>query len=487
MIKKPNVVIFCTDHQRADFLGCAGHPLINTPNLDRLAARGVRYENLYVTNTVCMPSRASILTGTYPCRHTVTTNGFNLPTHQKTIAHVLRDAGYHTMVVGRTHVVCTKPRPKYSKTDFYGFSQCAHAQVYCGNTDPGNDYLLWIKEEHPEHYDDIAFANRKSDDDLSGSRTKVPQELSMNSWVVGKSLEFIREHREKSPEQPFFLWAGTWDPHSPYRAPEPWGSMYNPADISVPAQMKEEIESFPLEMRRLAINAPHIKYKVPLEQLVRNNIAMYMGMISHIDDQLGRLLDGLDKMGLTDDTIILFISDHGDMMGEHWFFGKSLYFYDGALKMPGIIAGPGIPLGKVFEGLAESVDLMPTLLELAAVPVPAEVQGKSWCPAIRGDGAAVHRNVYTEFQHFKLSDPDHVFADEPKDEHVFSLFDGRYRIVCFKDRLYGQLFDFEADPGNHRNRWDDPEYANVKTEMQNKLLNRLMSNLTQPDTRIADW
>lgn len=485
MDRKPNIIIFCTDHQRADFLSCAGHPLIKTPNLDRLAARGVRYSNLYVQNTVCMPSRASILTGTYPCRHTITSNGFNLPEHHKTIAHVLRDAGYHTMAVGRTHIICTQPRPEYSKTDFYGFSQCAHAQVYCGDTDPDNDYLAWIREKHPEYYDDIAFANRKPDRDLSGSRTKVPQELSMNSWVVGKSLDFIRGHQEKSQDQPFLLWAGTWDPHSPYRAPEPWGSMYNPDDIELPVMLEDELASFPEEMKRLAMKEnPN---KVPLKQLIKNNIAMFMGMISHIDDQLGRLLDGLDEMGLTDNTIILFTSDHGDMMGEHWFFGKYLFFYDGALKVPGIMAGPGISQGQVFDGLAESVDLMPTLLDLANVPAPPQVQGKSWSPAMHGDNSVVHQDVYTEFQYFKLPDPDNVWANPPQDEYVFSLFDGRYRIVYYKDRDYGQLFDSVKDPDHHINFWNDPEYAGVKNEMQTKLLNRLMNNLAQPDTRLAGW
>ena len=385
MGKKPNIVIFCTDHQRADYLGCIGHPLIKTPNLDRLAERGALFENLYVQGTVCMPSRASIMTGTYSCRHGVSSNGYNLPNDKTTIAHTLRDAGYHTMAVGRTHVVCTQPRPEYSKTDFYGFSQCTHAQVYCGDTDPHNDYLSWIKEEHSEYYDEVAFINRKGHaEDFMGSRTKVPEELSMNSWVAGKSLEFIEGHQKKAPAQPFLLWAGTWDPHSPYRAPEPWGSMYNPDDVSIPAQTAEELEAYPEELKRLTVYEFHKNPDMPMEKVWQKTKAMYMGMVSHIDDQFGKLLDGLEEMGIADDTIILFTSDHGDMMGEHWFVGKRLFFYDGALKVPGIMAGPGIPKGKRISKLAETVDLMPTLLDLADVPTPPNVQGKSWVPVMNG-------------------------------------------------------------------------------------------------------
>jgi arylsulfatase A-like enzyme len=412
----------------------------------------------------------------------VTNNGYDLSKRHTTIANAFRDAGYHTMAVGRTHLICTQPRPKYSKTDFYGFSQSSHAQVYCADTDPDNDYLSWIKEEHPEYYDAIAFANHHLDDDMMGSRTEVPEELSMNSWVVGRSLEFIRKHREKSLNQPFLLWAGTWDPHGPYRAPEPWGSMYNPDDIPLPAQTEEEFEAFPEVLKNLATKNP----EPHMGKIWKNTIAMYMGMVSHIDDQLGRFLDGLEEMKLSDNTIVLFTSDHGDMLGEHWFVGKRLFFYDGALKVPGIMAGPGIPKGKRLKGLAESVDLMPTLLDLAGgILTPPEVQGKSWVPVMDGADSVLHDDAYTEFQFH--GNPAGKPENESQNEHAFSIFDGRYRIVCFKNRLYGQLFDFSNDPGNHINRWNDPEYAQIKQEMQNRLMNRLMSNLSQPDTRLSDW
>ncbi len=481
MSKRPNIVMFCTDHQRADYLGCAGHPLIKTPNLDRLAARGVRYENLYIQNTVCMPSRASILTGTYPCRHGVTSNGYNLTEKSKTIAETLHDAGYHTMAVGRTHLVCTRPRPDYPKSDFFGFDQCTHAQVYCGDTDPHNDYLAWVKEEHPEYYEEIAFCNRKPAPDMFGAYTEVPEELSMNSWVVGRSLDFIKEHNDRKKDQPFFLWAGTWDPHSPYRAPEPWGSMYDPEDIPIPVKSMEELEGYPPELKRLAHTEFRRNPEVPIDEAIKKGVAIYMGMVSHIDDQLGRLLDGLEEMGIIDDTIILFTSDHGDMLGEHWFLAKLLYFYNGVLKVPGIMAGPGVPQGKCLDGLAETVDLMPTLLDLAGVEIPPSVQGKSWLPVLNGEDKVLHNETYTEHQYFAYPE------NEPMNEHVFSIFDGRYRIVYFKGRTYGQLFDLEKDPDCLINQWDNPDYAEVKAKLEKQLMNRIMDNLTRYDARQDQW
>lgn len=485
MERQPNIVVFCTDHQRADYLSCAGNDLIKTPNLDRLAASGTRFENLYVQSTVCMPSRASIITGTYPCRHGVVDNGYDLPRTYKTFADVLGENGYHTMAVGRTHFICTQPRPEYPKSGFYGFDECLHAQVYCADTDPDNDYLKWVQSEHPEYYERIAFANRKLEKEVMGAHTDVPQELSMTSWVVEQSLNLIGKHTTAKPEQPFLLWAGTWDPHSPFRAPEPWGSMYDPEAIPDIKHIKEELEAYPESMKYHLLKSWHLNPDAPLTEILKNTIAMFMGMISHIDDQLGKLLDYLNENKLLDNTVIMFTSDHGDMLGEHGFIGKRIFFYDGALNVPGIIAGPGVAKGKVSSALVESVDIMPTLLDLAGVEKPQSVQGKSWLPLFNGQEDKIHDDVYTEFQYHqnKVGEPANINYNET----VYSIYDGRYRIVCFKDREYGQLFDFYKDPQNHNNLWDVPKYENVKHQMQTKLLERIMANLQQPDTRLAEW
>ena len=487
MSKRPNIVIFCTDHQRGDLLGCMGHPMIKTPNLDRLAARGACFENLYVQSTVCMPSRASIVTGRYPSAHGVVDNGYDLSLNETTIAHLLRDAGYHTMAVGRTHLISTQPRPEYSKTDFYGFSQCSHAQVYCAGTDPGNDYLKWIQEEHPKFYDEIAFANkgeRQRRDMMSGSNTIIDDSLSMNSWVVMRSLEFLREHQDNDPDQPFLLWAGTWDPHGPYRVPPPWDTMYDPDDIPAPVRGEAELESYPPPVRELAVTEFNRNPDVSLETALKNTTAMFYGMISHIDDQFGRLVDGLEAMGVLDNTIILFTSDHGDMMGDHWFMAKRMFFYDGALKVPGLIAGPGVKPGSRYDCLVESVDLAPTLLDLAGLDPSPSIQGRSWKPLFDGAAAKIRDDAFTEFEYHKGFGE---AADETKDEQTASLFDGRYRIVYFQGRSYGQLFDFEKDPDNLVNFWDDPEYAEVKQMMIEKLLNRMLQNTWRPDVRKAAW
>ncbi len=485
MPKQPNVIVFCTDHQRADLLGCMGHPRIKTPNLDKLAKRGVLIRNLYVQGTVCMPSRASIMTGKYPSSHGLTDNGYDLSKDERTIADLLKDAGYHTMLVGRSHIVCTQPRPHYPESGFYGYEQCAHAQVYCVGTDPGNAYLNWIKEEHPGQFEEIGYANSHLRDDMFGSFTSAPEELSMNSWVVGQSLDFIKEQREKNPEQPFYLWAGTWDPHSPYRVPAPWDAMYSPEDVPLPTSLEAELESFPPLLKRLAIKEWKKNPDVPLETVWRNSIAMFWGMISHIDDQIGRMVKGLEEMGILDDTVILFTSDHGDMLGEHHFIGKGLYFYDGALKVPGIMAGPGVPEGMELDCLAESVDLLPTILDLCSVDVPLEIQGKSLKPVMDNPGLEHKPDVYVEHDYHRYPPGDDISHEE--DERVFSLYDGEYRIVWFKDRDYGQLFDFKKDPENFHNLWDDPEYAEIKQKMTAKLLNRLINIVTPPDTRKSAW
>jgi len=145
--ESPNILFYCTDQQRADLMGCMGHPAIRTPNLDALASRGILLRNLHVVGPVCMPSRASILTGQYPSRHGVTDNGYNLSEHAVTMPQVFRDAGYHTGAVGRTHVRCSLPHPILPSQDYYGFQDCVHSQCYYEGLDPHGEYLNWIRRE----------------------------------------------------------------------------------------------------------------------------------------------------------------------------------------------------------------------------------------------------------------------------------------------------------------------------------------------------
>ncbi|OGV67209.1 MAG: hypothetical protein A3K19_26195 [Lentisphaerae bacterium RIFOXYB12_FULL_65_16] len=478
--ERPNILFYCTDQQRADLLGCMGHPGIRTPNIDALAQRGVVLSNLYVQGTVCMPSRASIMTGRYPCVHGVTDNGYNLPEHERTFAHTFRDAGYHTLAVGRTHVSCSRrsqPHPVLPQ-NYHGFTECHHTQCYWEGLDPHGDYLNWIRTEHPEWYNEAATPTPVDRLDAHcASWSKLPPELTMNAWVTDRSLAVIRNHREKRAGQPFLLWAGTWDPHSRFLVPAPWDRMYPPESIPLPVRREGELDDLPPHYRKNAHTAWPRCPGVPFDEVIRNTLSIYWGTISFIDDQFGRLLRGLDDMGCLDNTIIVFTSDHGDQCGDHWVWHKGPYWFDGALRIPGVIAAPAGMLkhGLRADALVETVDFYPTLCEMAGIAAPPQVQGRSCLGLLEGRTCEHRTDAYTEYQA-------HVGCTE----QMFSLRDERYRIVVYRDRPYGELYDYQTDPDSLHNRWAHPDYREVRERLTARLTNRLMANLERPDTR-EDW
>ena len=474
----PNILLFCTDQQRADLLGCMGHPVIRTPHLDALAADGVLLRRLYVQGTVCMPSRASIFTGQYPSRHGITDNGYELPDSAVTLADIFAGAGYHTICVGRTHVRCSLPQPVLPREGFYGFRECYHSQCYWPGLDRHSEYIAWLRREHPQWADVAAMAQPVDRDDAHcASWWELPDHLSMNAWVTNTALDAIRRHRAARPSQPFLLWAGTWDPHARFAVPAPWDRLYPPDRIPLPVRREGELADLPPHYARLALTPGKQRFRVPYDEGLRNTLSIYYGMISHVDDQFGRLRRGLAELGVADDTIIVFMSDHGDMGGDHWCWTKGPYWFDGALRVPGIIAAPGLlPAGRTTDGLVETIDLLPTLGELAGVKMPPTVQGRSCAPLLRGARDTHRPDVYAEHHdHHQCGD------------RMFQLRTARHRLVHYADRPYGELYDLEQDPDALHNRWADPAYATVKHELRLALLNRLMANQERPDTRLANW
>jgi arylsulfatase A-like enzyme len=332
MTTRPNILIYCTDQQRADLLGCMGHPFIKTPHIDALARRGVLLKNLFIQGPVCMPSRSSIMTGRYPSAHGVVDNGYDLPTSEQTIGD---------MPVGREGEL--------------------------------NDL--------PPHY-----------------AAKAPK--------------------------------GRW------------------GDASVSR-----------------------------EQAIRNTLSVYWGMISHVDDQFGRLMRGLEELGMADNTIVVFMSDHGEMGGDHGLWAKGPYWFDAALRVPGVIAAPGrLPAGRVTDALVETIDLAPTLLQMAGVGVPEAVQGRSCLPLLAGKSQTHREDAFAEFR-------DHVVSGE----RMYSLRTPTHRLTHYLDKPYGELFDLVEDAHQLRNLWDSPGHAGIRQALRVRLMDRIPTMLSRPDTRTAPW
>ena len=353
----PNIVLLMADQQKATSLGLYGNPDVRTPVLDALAARGLLARDYFVQHPLCFPSRATIMTGLYPHTHGVFSNSGPMPADEPVMAELLRDAGYQTGTVGHFHKSSGGDRGfEYA----YDMSDGILGELWRERT-----VLARSQPRRTQHM--VATTGHPPDADLNGRMTEL-------------GLQFL-DQADRS--RPFFLQIAWIDPHPPYFAPAPYDTMYDHDGLALPPQETGFAEKPPAQLRTAqdmgTLDAP--------EAEVRAALAYYYGMVSHLDAQVGRVIDYLERHGLVDNTVLVYTADHGDYAGEHGMFGKSCTLYDCLVRVPLLLVGPDniVPQGSVLGGLTQSVDLLPTLLELAGVAAPEHVQGRSWRRAWNGE------------------------------------------------------------------------------------------------------
>jgi arylsulfatase A-like enzyme len=360
MSHRPNVLCFVTDQHRADHLSCYGNTILRTPNIDRIAQSGVRFERAYVNNPLCMPGRSTWFTGLTPRGHGVRTNGIPLRQDLPTVPGALTEAGYRTHSVGKLHLSnfnspngidpktidpqrFAESRPLWESGRVQGLPQPYYGiqtVEFVGGHGSGvfGDYLNWLRREHPDAVRLLSpEAGMPSPTGAEQSWTMaLPQELHFNRWVADRSIAFLE--RQADAQEPFFLWCSFPDPHHPFCPPEPWASMYDPASIPLPARRAGELDDLAPFYREIYESAMQLSgrrepTRVGDEQ-IREIIARTYGMISFIDQEVGRVLDRLESLGLRENTIVIFMADHGDMMGDHWLINKGPFHFEGLLRVP---------------------------------------------------------------------------------------------------------------------------------------------------------
>lgn len=508
MSDRLNFLCLVTDQMRGDHLGCAGNPLIQTPNLDRLAAQGVRFSRAYVNNPLCMPSRATLFTGLPPRAHGVRTNGIPLDRRFPTILDALARAGYRTHSVGKLHLLpFSAPRGIPPETlDPNDWAECYHfwnsgvlramptpyfgfqtVEITIGHG-PGctGDYRRWLRRRDPggEALWRAEAGEPTPHRAEQAWRCALPEGLHYNTWVAERTIEFLERH---PPGEPFFAWCSFPDPHHPYCPPEPWAGMYDPAQVAMPTRREGELETLPPFYRRIYQESMQLSGRVRptkmSDEQLREILALTYGMISHVDHNIGRILEALERLGLRERTVVCFLSDHGDMMGDHWMINKGPFHMDGLVRMPFLWSCPGlIPQGATSAGLVSYLDFAPTVLDLAGVPipegfVPAEPEagnqlppwpGISFARQLRGEAGSLQDSVVVE------NDEDYLGL------RLRSLITERYKITAYPGQPYGELFDLQEDPGEVRNLWDDAGSQELKQD----LLVRLMERLVETDSRL---
>ncbi|MDM0472860.1 arylsulfatase [Clostridium perfringens] len=439
---KPNIVLMMVDQMRGDCLGVNGNEFIETPNLDMMATEGYNFENAYTAVPSCIASRAAILTGMSQKSHGRVgyEDGVSW-NYENTIASEFSKAGYHTQCIGKMHVY-----PERNLCGFHnimlhdGYLHFARNKEVKASTqiEQCDDYLKWFREKKGHNVDltDIGL-----DCNSWVSRPWGYEEnLHPTNWVVNESIDFLRR---RDPSKPFFLKMSFVRPHSPLDPPKFYFDMYKDEDLPDPL-MGDWANKEDEENRGKDINC--VKGIINKKALKRAKAAYY-GSITHIDHQIGRFLIALSEYGELNNTIFLFVSDHGDMMGDHNWFRKGIP-YEGSSRVPFFIYDPGNLLkgkkGKVFDEVLELRDIMPTLLDFAHISIPNSVEGLSLKDLIEERDSTWREYIHGE----------HSFGGD-SNHYIVTKKD---KFLWFSQRGEEQYFDLEKDPKELTNRINSEEY-----------------------------
>ncbi|MBM3474111.1 MAG: DUF4976 domain-containing protein [Armatimonadetes bacterium] len=476
MTKPPNILWICTDQQRFDTIHALGNPHIRTPNLDRLVSEGVAFANAYSQSPVCTPSRACFLTGRYPRTTRCRQNGQRIPEDEVLVTRMLAEEGWDCGLVGKLHLAPCEPRVcTYEDRidDGYRVFWWSHHP----NPDwPQNDYIDWLARQGVE-WDDYYQPVRNGYQTYPG----MPSDLHQTTWCAEKTIEFMGEQRDR----PWLMSVNPFDPHHPFDPPEEYLKRYDPDAVPAPAYRPGELDNKPGFQRvdhqgAYGGHGPAVAKLTERQQ--REVVAAYYAMIELIDDQVGRILDALEATGQRENTIILFHSDHGEMLGDHGLLLKGPYFYDCAVKVPLIVSWPGrFEQGLRSDALVELTDLAPTLMEACGLPVPKRMQGRSFLPILTGEAdPSRHRDsVYCESYN--------ALTSHGPSAQATMYFDGRHKLCVYHVTDEGELYDLQNDPQEFVNLWDEPAHKDLKLDLLRRCLHRTALTVDPEPERIAGW
>jgi uncharacterized sulfatase len=482
----PNILLITSDQQHWNTLGVL-NPEIRTPNLDRLAGEGTLFQRAYCPNPTCTPTRASMITGKYPSQHGSFSLGMKLAEDEPTVGDVFQQAGYRTALVGKAHFQPLRGSEEYASLEaypvlqdldfwrgfhgpFYGFEHVELARNHADEAHVGQHYAIWMEENGLSDWQQYFQPPTGTNADQK-HKWRLPERYHYNTWIAERTNALLEQY--STANESFFLWASFFDPHPPYLIPEPWDRMYDPAEITVPTGTPGEHEQNPVTFQMTQQEAPDFgPWKEPdgnamhgfhshlhdRDALARD-IAVYYGMVSCMDKHIGDILDRLDALGLADDTLVVFTSDHGHFYGQHGLIAKGPFHYEDVIRVPYIVRQPGkVPAERQSDALQTLVDLPVSFLAACDVAVPVGMTGVDQTPVWYGQAEAMRDHVLVEHHH------------QPTTIHVKTYVDARYKLTVHCYREYGELFDLVDDPGEIHNRWSDPAYADLKAELVYKLL-----------------
>lgn len=515
--RRPNFLLFISDQHRADHLSCYGNTVLRTPNIDAIASNGTAFDRFYVATPICMPNRATLMTGRMPSLHGARQNGIPLSLTATTFVDLLAAAGYRTALIGKCHLQSMSPSaptvgmpiadsneiqppealreadkslPRHGRYDqelapnwknpdhdldlpYYGFQ---HVELCVNHGDKVvGHYSRWLAQHRADWQSLRGPENQLPGNDYvcpQAWRTAVPEELYPTSYIAERASAFIERHARETQNKPFFIQCSFPDPHHPFTPPGRYWDLYKPEEISLPASFN--LGSVPPHLAYILAERESGKSNLGGQRVIsvnereaREAIALTYGMIAMIDDGIGRVLATLKATGLDRDTIVIFTADHGDFMGDHRLLLKGALHYSSLVRVPFIWNDPDAPRRSArTDTLCGTVDIAKTVLHRAGVAPHNGIQGRCIDPAAVGkdsnDGMLIE-------EHQRRG-----YMGMANNFRARSLITARHRLTLYEGQNWGELYDLDEDPSELVNLWDSPSHGTLRCEMMERLARKMM-------------
>ncbi|WP_125610879.1 arylsulfatase [Specibacter cremeus] len=456
-MSRPNVILICADEWRGDCLSAEGHPHVQTPHLDELAGRGARFRHAYSATPTCVPARVALFTGQSQERHGRVGYEEGLPfdvVHPVTLQGEFRKAGYQTQAIGKLHVYPERSRVGFDDVVLHdGFLHHARRE-HRRDFKFFDDYVPWLRRQPGVSPDEEYFDHGAGCNSTAARPWDKPERLHPTSWAASEAIEWLYR---RDPTRPFFLYLSFHRPHPPYDPPAWAMDMY----LDLPA-VERRVGDWVHHYGSVRRDGYHqTAFGTLPEAVTRRARAGYYGLMTHLDLQLGRVFEALAEFGLSENTIIAFTSDHGEMLGDHDFYRKAVG-YEGSARVPLIIATPdgAAPAGTVVDEVVELRDIMPTLLDLAGVPVPDSCDGRSLARFLPGADRPIDA-PWRAWLH-----GEHVYFGQS----LQWVTDGHVKYLWASAWGTEELFDLDADPHELHNLAQDPAHRELRELWRGRLI-----------------
>jgi arylsulfatase A-like enzyme len=471
--RMPNVLWICPDMQRFDTIEGLNNDVIHTPNIRKLMSESVTFTHAYTQSTVCSPSRASFLTGRYPHTTGLRALGQRIRPDERLVTKILSDAGYACGLSGKLHLSPTfGGRLEDRIDDGYSVFDWSHdiSALWPGH----NMWRVWLDEQG------VKWPTPPKGNDAHAWGVPIDGKYMQTAWCSDRAIQFIRGQRQFNP---WFMSVNIFQPHAPYWPAEQYLDHYRASDMLSPNYREGELKNKPVYQQvdnRGASGGHDVSFAKTSDLDHRKMKAAYYAMIEQVDTEVGRMLQALEESGQADDTIVIYMSDHGEMLGDHGIFLKGPYFYEGAIRVPLMIRWPGkFKAGLKSDALVEMVDLAPTLLECTGMPIPVGMQGKSLFSLLTGKTTRHRDSIYCEyFDSLALYNPPPMSVCVRTEQ---------YKMAFYQNLGLGELYDLDKDPDETNNMWDSSAARATREMMMQTMVTRMIDTVDPLPERKCMW